>query len=139
VLPGFLFAKVAWDPKAAWKAASDPKAASALKAASDKIISSLLEIDGVVDVLRTPDHKLITVEARILDELRLLSSTAAIKEAAKRLAEGDEVGITDPAFRGLVFKLASARPKDRWKVVLKYGCQPSTIIVSADKIKRLAA
>jgi Transcription termination factor nusG len=112
------------------------------KAPPDRI-DDLLKIDGVVDVLRTHEKKPAVIRAEFLEEFcrfnHLVNSVASLKQAAAKLKVGDDVGLTDEAFRGFVFKLASARPKDRRELVLKHGLQPGTIIVSADRLERLAA
>jgi hypothetical protein len=110
--------------------------------AKPDMIGRLLRTDGVRDVIWDAENNPAPVRAGFIEEFRrhqnLVSDLAAAKQAAARMKAGDEVGIADPAFAGLIFKLASARPKDRWRLVCKNAFL-GTIVVPTEKLVPIGA
>lgn len=99
----------------------------------------LLEIDGIVDVLRGR-HGATPVAEALVEAIRSAEKGGAFnKTRTPRLAHGDDVVIPEGPFAHLVAKIKSERPSKRMKRCMELvGNFPFRITATVDKVEKVA-
>jgi transcription antitermination factor NusG len=99
----------------------------------------IMEIDGIVDVLRGR-HGATPVAEGLIEAIRYAERGGAFnKLSAPRLAHGDDVVIQDGPFAHLVAKIKSERPSKRMKRCMELvGNFPFRVTADVRKVEKVA-
>jgi transcription antitermination factor NusG len=105
----------------------------------ERDFTRLLEIDGIVDVLRGR-HGATPVAEAIIEAIRCAEKAGAFnKTRTPRLAHGDDVVIQDGPFAHLVAKIKSERPSKRMKRCMELvGNFPFRMTADVGKVEKVA-
>jgi transcription antitermination factor NusG len=100
---------------------------------------TLMEIDGIEDVLRGP-HGATPVADAVIEAIRSAERAGAFdRTRTPRLAHGDDVVIQDGPFAHLVAKIKSERPSKRMKRCMELvGNFPFRMTADVGKVEKVA-